>query len=58
MNEITLTLTDRECTRLWLLLTDAAEEASRDATGARTDERLERRTADAELLLRVAELLR
>ena len=58
MNDITITLTDRERTRLWLLLRDAAADADRYARSARTDERRERCVADVDLLQRVAEAVR
>ena len=58
MNEITITLTDHERSRLWLALIDAAEEAERDAYIAQTSERRKLRGDDAELLLRVAEAVR
>ena len=57
MDEITITLTDHERTRLWLALIDAAEEAQSDAEEAHTDERRDVREDDAELFLRVADLL-
>ena len=58
MNDITITLTEHERARLWLLLTDAAKDVERDARVAWTDEWRERREADAKLLLRVAEVVR
>ena len=57
MDEITITLTDHERTRLWLALIDAADKAQSGVEEARTDEECDVCELDVELFLRVAELL-